>query len=77
MTLTNAPQNRVVVVTYVQVDFYRDGNLVGRQEIPGSVLKPGQTITLGQFETTSVSGHGWTCKMGSYEGGERHRTRSQ
>jgi hypothetical protein len=77
LTLTNAPQNRDVVVSYVQVDFCRDGNLVGRQEIPGSVIKPGQTISLGLFETTSVTGHDWTCKMASYEGGERHRTRSQ
>jgi hypothetical protein len=71
MTLTNTPQNRDVVVTYVEVDFYRDGNLVARQEIPGGVIKPGQTITLGQFEINSISGHGWTCKMASYAGGER------
>ena len=79
LTLTNTPQNRDVVVSYVQVDFYSDGNLVASQEIPGGVIKPGQTISLGQYEITSVSGHGWTCKMASYEGGERssHRTRSQ
>jgi hypothetical protein len=35
------------------------------------VIRPGQTIKLGQFVTTSVSGHGWTCKMASYVGGER------
>ncbi|HEY2505633.1 MAG TPA: hypothetical protein VGI58_03885 [Streptosporangiaceae bacterium] len=71
LTLTNSPQNRDVVVTYVQVAFYRDGNLFGHQEIPGGLIKPGQTISLGQFESTSVSGHGWSCKMASYAGGER------
>jgi hypothetical protein len=79
LTLTNTPQNGDVVVSYVQVDFYREGNLIARQEIPGGVIKPGQTITLGRYEINSVSGHGWTCKMASYEGGERssHRTGSQ
>jgi hypothetical protein len=71
MTLMNAPQHRDVVVTSVQVDFYRNGNLIARQVIPGGVIKPGHTITLGHFETTSVSGHRWTCKMASYVGGER------
>jgi hypothetical protein len=71
LTLTNAPQNRDVVVTDVEVDFYRDGNLVAHQEIPGGVIKPGRTISLGQFEINSISGHGWTCKMASYVGGER------
>jgi hypothetical protein len=79
LTLTNSRQNRDVVVTSVQVDFYRDGNLLAHQEIPGGVIKPGQTITLGRYEINTVSGHGWTCKMASYEGGERssHRTGSQ
>jgi hypothetical protein len=71
LTLKNPPQNRDVVVTDVQVGFYRDGSLVAYQEIPGGVIRPGQTIKLGQFVTTSVSGHGWTCKMASYVGGER------
>lgn len=71
LTLTNSPQNRDVVVTQVQVDFYRGGNLVAHQEIPGGVIKPGKTISLGQLEINSVSGHGWTCKMASYVGGER------
>jgi hypothetical protein len=77
LTLTNTPQNRDVVVSYVQVDFYRDGSLVGQQVVPGGVIKPGRTISLGQFETTSVSGQGWTCRMASYVGGERRRTPSQ
>ncbi len=76
LTLTNTPQNRDVVVTSVAVDFYRGGNLIGQQEIPGGVIKPGQTISLGQLETTSVSGQGWTCQMASYVGGVRHRTSS-
>jgi hypothetical protein len=75
LSLTNSPQNGDVVVSYVQVDFYSDGNLVARQEIPGGVVKPGQTITLGRYEINSVSGHRWTCKMASYEGGERSSPR--
>jgi hypothetical protein len=71
LTLTNAPQNRDVTVTFAQVDFYRDGDLVAHQEIPGGVIKPGQTISLGQFEISGISGHDWTCKMASYAGGER------
>jgi hypothetical protein len=71
LTLTNSPQNRDVVVTQVQVNFYRDGNLLAHQEIPGGVIKPGKTISLGQLEINTVSGHGWTCKMASYVGGER------
>jgi hypothetical protein len=71
LTLTNTPQNRDVVVTDVLVDFFRGANLLAHQEIPGGVIKPGQTITLGRFETTSISGRGWTCRMASYVGGER------
>jgi hypothetical protein len=78
LTLTNTPQNHDVVVTSVQVDFYRDGNLVARQDpyLGSVVIKPGQTISIGQYEINTISGHGWTCKMASYVGGER-RTRSQ
>jgi hypothetical protein len=73
LTLTNTPHNHDVVVASVQVDFYRDGNLVAQQypDLGNLVIKPGETITLGQFETTSISGRGWTCKMASYVGGER------
>jgi len=73
LTLTNAPQIHDVVVKSVHVDFYRHGNLVARQDpdLENLVIKPGQTITLGRFETTSVTGHGWTCTMASYVGGER------
>jgi hypothetical protein len=71
LTLTNSPQNRDVLVSDVEVDFYRGADLVAHQSIPGSVIKPGQTVSLGRFETTSISGHGWTCKMASYVGGER------
>jgi hypothetical protein len=72
LALTNAPQNRDVVVTYVEVDFYRGGNLVAHQDpdLENAVIKPGQTIAF-EFETTSISGHGWTCTMASYVGGER------
>jgi hypothetical protein len=78
LTLTNAPQNHDVVVTSVQVDFYRDGNLVARQDpyLGSVVIKPGQTTRIGQYEINTISGQGWTCKMANYVGGER-RTRSQ
>jgi hypothetical protein len=71
LTLTNAPQNRDVVVTDVEVAFYRGTRLIARQGIPGGVIKPGQTISLGHFEISGISGHGWTCQMASYVGGER------
>jgi len=71
LTLTNAPQNRDVTVTSAEVDFYRNGELIAHQEIPGGVIRPGKTISLGRFEITGISGHGWTCKLASYVGGER------
>jgi hypothetical protein len=73
LTLTNPPENHDVFVGSVQVDFYRDGDRVAVQYpvLGNLVIKPGQTITLGQFVTTSVSGRDWTCTMASYVGGER------